>query len=338
MDRVESAKHRFKSLPFECQAIPRGLQSQSPKAMFKIQPKEVPEDFKEVVSTSSQPSYQSSVPLASTTPLEDMHIVRYCREKDCIDDAPKCWLCTLAVPLKMILMNPAFHDGKWFLAVRTYTGVCVLGLGVTSVTVGRKNYWRVDDIDDHIWMPILNPRDWSCLPVVWRSPIHLEIVSGSKVKDIALLQTTTYKKENLLMVSARHAFWTIPKTGLRQLSKFYGVHVPAGATFPELLLCLCEAVLGALSEEEKLKILRMRVPRVDEMKDFLLSEEASDLLTEEDKKELKEEADESEGKKHIQNISYWRPGHLRGRSVKKPRRKRMLQLHRGAKKEMTAQL
>ena len=108
-------------------------------------------------------------------------------------------------------------------------------------------------------------------------------MNARSFKELALM-TSTGRKETLLQVSARHAFWQIPKTGLRHLSRYFGAGVGPTANFPTLLIGCCEAVLGALSPEEQLRLMRLRIPKVDDMKEFFMSEEASDLLTEEDKK------------------------------------------------------
>ena len=291
-DRVEIRKHRYECLHHEDQAIPRGLQGMSPKALFQVQPKQVPQEFREVVTTSPTAPYPSGVPLMSTASWEDLRLIDWCRQHDMLESAPKCWLSVLVVPGRMLLRHKDVESGKWMLALRTYTGTMVYGLHVQDVKKGDVQYWFPKrKIEQHAMLPILEPLEWDCVPIEFKSPLAVQIDAGARTHAGACktLIAATGPQENLLKVSARNAFWKIPKTGLRQLQRYRGTEVAAAADLPTLLLALCADVLGVLSDEEQLRLLRVRMPKVDTMKEFLQSEEAKDLLADDDKKALDEE-------------------------------------------------
>ena len=87
----------------------------------------------------------------------------------------------------------------------------MLGLAVTPIIFGKRIFCGVEEIYKHYWLPIADPMQWSCMPICWRSPTHIEVAFGLKInarpfKELALMASTG-KKDILLQANARHDFW-----------------------------------------------------------------------------------------------------------------------------------
>jgi hypothetical protein len=291
-DKVESVKHRFTSLPYESQALPKGIVSKRPTALFAIQPKSAPANYKAIVSTSSVSGYYSAAPLRSSLPVEDMSLIRWCREHDTLDKAKDSWLGILNVPCRLLLSHPSFEGGRWFIGLRSHVGVTVLGVPVTKVRVYGQEHFVLDEVNKHYWLPVLDPREWKCVPIAFRAPLSMRILCGKWVRGQACFIQATADEDTLLRVSARFAFWDIPRTGLVTLAKEFGALVPAGADLPTLLMALCETILGKLTDEDKLKIIRQRLPKTDTMKEFLMTDDAKECLGKDELQKLQPGKDE----------------------------------------------
>eukprot|EP00971_Amphidinium_carterae_P251819 4999786-Amphidinium_carterae.1 len=87
----------------------------------------------------------------------------------------------------------------------------------------------------------------------------------------------------------------MPRSGLMQLVGERGVASGAHDEFASVLLALCRDVLGDLSADEELDILRCRIPHIDETVDLFHADEFIELLPKEDQKY----AEEQKKRKHV---------------------------------------
>eukprot|EP00971_Amphidinium_carterae_P343659 6483560-Amphidinium_carterae.1 len=100
------------------------------------------------------------------------------------------------------------------------------------------------------------------------------------------------KSESLLVHCARQGFYDMPKTGLLGVAREIGADVNPSEKLPQILIQLCEHVLKKLSDEEKLQIVRLRMPVTSELEQLLLeSSDAQDMLEAKDVKDLQTHAE-----------------------------------------------
>ena len=131
-----------------------------------MQPKDAPLEYKQIVTTSKTAPYQTSAALYTCIPVEDSALLRWCREQDCLSHAAKCWMGILATTSKVMISHPKVYDGKFFVTTPAHLGVCVRGLPVTklSVTTGKLEFYDFAALDQHYYLPVLNPKEWRCAP------------------------------------------------------------------------------------------------------------------------------------------------------------------------------
>ena len=119
-----------------------------------------------------------------------------------------------------------------------------------------------------------------------RSPLSVRVRSGSWATDSLLLVQATSVPQKLAHVAARHAFWKMPKTGLIKLGHFIQAPVDKGSMAALLLSLAAKLLDKELDEDEKLQILRHRLPRPEEFADALQDSAAIELLPQDDQEAL----------------------------------------------------
>ena len=65
-------------------------------------------------------------------------------------------------------------------------------------------------------------------------------------------------------------------------AKQLGIEVDPASSLPQLILTMAEKILGKLSDEEKLQLLRKRLPKQDDVQGLLMAQENLDELLEKD--------------------------------------------------------
>ena len=90
---------------------------------------------------------------------------------------------------------------------------------------------------------------------------------------------------------ARQAFYEMPKSGLLAVAKEFGYEVDVAAGLPQILLQLCSQIHPNMSDEDKLNLVRKRMPGMGDIEQLLLeSEEAKQLLDDKEVTELQKQA------------------------------------------------
>eukprot|EP00971_Amphidinium_carterae_P307001 6101050-Amphidinium_carterae.2 len=291
-DRLTDKVHHFENMPFTGEIVPRGAASHGISGLFHPSPDSVPKDMKQIVSSKSKADWHSPSPMLALNCVEDLALLKWCRQHDCMDRACKSWLSILAVPLKVIVTHPDLEGGKPHLAGKTWAGACTLGLPLREVVHASKTFYVLDAVTSHVWMPIVTLEGWRTQRFAWRSPLHIKLASGSCIEGVGAVMEPIGEPRSLLHTCAEEAFYSIPRQGLGQLATEFGVCVPAGSDFAQLLLALCKHALGELSNELQLALVRKRLPHYSDLQSMLMeSDDAVDLLDEADAKKLKEKTE-----------------------------------------------
>jgi hypothetical protein len=137
-------------------------------------------------------------------------------------------------------------------------------------------------VDDLIVLPIFNINDWECIPVRWRSPLSLHAQTGDQEFSGRICAEQIGPAEDILVVSARHAFWNITKPILFQLQTHRGL----GMRSSSLLIMIVEALVRDIlkldndedSNEIVLEILALRLNKHEPVKEAFKDEKALQLL------------------------------------------------------------
>ena len=232
--------------------------------------------------------YHAPAPLMAGGTTEDMELAKWCKTNGCLDQADQSWLSVLAVPAKILLSHPKVHDGRVFLAGHTFVGSCLQGLPVRAVRVGESTFYALEVMTEFFWLPIVDWRDWTCTTCSWQSPLAVKKATTEWCRETPLLLKRTSKEHDLLQTCAMNAFWEIPKSGLLSIARATGIHVEKDKTLPDVMLCLVEGVLGPQSDSEKLRLLRLRMPRKADLLHLMENASADDILEPDDLKQLRQ--------------------------------------------------
>ena len=279
---VACKKHRFANLDFASTVIPRGVESKSAQSLFRVPAKATPKDYKKVISVKQAADYHSPAPLRGTQSMEDIALTKWCAQQKQRHLVQNLFYSVLLPPCKIILRNKSFEKGAWFLAVRQFTGVSVLALPLAELTHEGMSYFVVDKVRKHFWLPMIEPTAWMCCSFVFKSPLSVKLKQGKWCHRYGCLMEPTCEPTHLLALCARNAFWVVPKTTLVTAAKQLGIEVDPASSLPQLILTMAEKILGKLSDEEKLQLLRKRLPKQDDVQELLMAQENLDELLEKD--------------------------------------------------------
>lgn len=218
-----------------------------------------------------------------------MALLQYLHERDCCEKGANAWLSSLTQSSVGLMIRPTgVHAGSWFVSLGITMGSACLGLPLKELKIKGSTFYTPDELADFSWVIVCDFTSVEAMTFKWTSPLSVRLQCGAWFKDHCLLVAPTCDAELLPRVAAKNAFWKIPKTGIIKLGGFVGARVDHGS-FPELLLAVAAKVLEKdLSDEEKLQILRKRVPQSEDLLESIKNSEAADLLEEQDKAHLLE--------------------------------------------------
>eukprot|EP00971_Amphidinium_carterae_P104666 2072775-Amphidinium_carterae.2 len=290
-DERDGTKHRFSPLPHAGQIIPRALAPLTAGGAFARAKAKVPDTWSKVVSTKAQASWYSPSPLMSLASCEDMAVVSACKAAGQPELASKCWLSILATPYRVIVSKGDFTEA--YLVGKTFAGSAVLALPVTRVHVNQHTVFVLEPVRGIHWISILGVESWKAQGFSWVSPLQLRLLTGKWLEGRLCVMLAKGPAESLVKHCAREGFYDMPKSALSAIAKEVGCDMKAGAHLPEMLLALCSFLLPSLTDEDKLGILRKRMPAMGDLEQLLLdNEEAQELLEEKDLQSLSKRAEE----------------------------------------------
>ena len=156
--------------------------------------------------------------------------------------------------------------------------------------VNSEEFTTVPVLEDIVFLPVDRIEEWRAMTFSWCSPLGARLRSKRWIPGVCALIRPTCEPAPLLQVAARRGFYKIPKQGLLQIGRHVDAPLVRTDLLPKVLLDLCTKVLGPLSDEIQLEILRHRIARRDDATDFLQTEEAKEMLEKDDVKMLEKEA------------------------------------------------
>eukprot|EP00971_Amphidinium_carterae_P181746 3605920-Amphidinium_carterae.3 len=100
------------------------------------------------------------------------------------------------------------------------------------------------------------------------------------LSDKGCLVEPQSEESSIIKVTAQHAFWQIPKAGLIAISKEFKIDMDR--PLHETVLTTVEHVLGPSSDEQKLQLLRKRMPQKTDIEALLADDDLQELLDDSD--------------------------------------------------------
>lgn len=265
--------------------------------MFEPRPSRASCNMKTVMSSRRTPLWHSPKPAHDISNVGDLDMLDEVARNNTWLSATKAWLGMLATSGGLLLQSTSKHRAdEWFLCVGTPGIQGKRGIKVTKHRFENIDYFSLQAIAvaGIQWFHIYQLDDWRAWKVSWCSPAQLSLRSGIRRGIPAtLIALPDGRPDSLLRVSARHAFWELPKTALGQLATYVGCEVDLKQGLHAVLLRLINHALPELDEEAVCGIIEARLSqKFDAAAMEFLKGEGFELLTKEDQKTLKEEMDE----------------------------------------------
>ena len=81
-----------------------------------------------------------------------MMVIGYCIENAVLPYIVDAWMCTLVPCGKLMLRNPGFLDGRWFVGWQTASGSCLLGLPLDEIEVIGNYFYVMGKVDQYYFL------------------------------------------------------------------------------------------------------------------------------------------------------------------------------------------
>jgi hypothetical protein len=264
--KVLDEVHNFKTVDWRGnRAVDRGNQVQAglPKNMFVCSGKHASMPLQQVVNKKAKTSWHSFSPATSVTLHCDLAVEQYCKENNCFDLAPNCWLSYLLPQGKLIRRA---GTKEWALSLGHY--------GNAGLT------WPLEQVTASMWRPatkvtptmvrwavVLDLEHWEGMDVRWRSPMHAHLGGkagrGAKKVVPGICLEAVGKAVPILKLMASGCFCGIPEAGLAKLIKHMGYEMPPSPSLFTKLSTLLTNILHC-SDAALVQLLEMRLDKSQE--------------------------------------------------------------------------
>jgi hypothetical protein len=264
--------------------------------LFKLKPKLLPRSWHNIVNSSGTAPYPTLAPVLAVVIVEERELVNYCRKNLVLHSIEDCWKACLlgGAARKLLISNPAFYGGKWFISLGSGGGKIATGIPMKKASHQGKEYFTPEPMKEFYWMPILDWDDWKCVTFNFKSPLGVKVstlkwLSGSPSLTI-WPDTPTVGAPSLLDTCIFHAFFDMPKTALRRVAKDLGCVYTMDDDAVDLVVIIARFKFPLLSNEAIIAILRHRAVADDEALELLIGagEVATDNLDKDDKEEVEQ--------------------------------------------------
>ena len=225
---------------------------------------------------------------------EDLHLMRWCHQHQCFNDAPSMWRSAFIQHGSVIKFQ---RSAESFLSLGCIATMVALWPLEKKGPLNQSFFAlkRLASIDELAFRPVQSFADWRGVPSKFVSPAHLFALNKCKLPDtlpeLGLLQTG--KELPFLEYAAQHGFWQFKGPRIKKLlQEEWGLEPEAGSTDAELLIqAVCAAKGCDAASAADLLEARACVDEEAEEIALLGSGEVQDAMCEEDKKEISQYLD-----------------------------------------------
>ena len=117
--RIESTKHRFRSLRWRSQVVKKRFKTKSMRNLFEAKPRNCPNEFRKIVSEKRNAPYFTSAPLNQSLSVQDQALIRFCRQHGLLEKGPESWKCIVPGQCRsrILIRSPLVDNNQWFLCL-----------------------------------------------------------------------------------------------------------------------------------------------------------------------------------------------------------------------------
>ena len=280
----------FKEVGWESMSAPRSEHPQAADGLYTPKPKTCPKLYREVMGTAQNPPWHSPSPQMEVQQVIGLHLCLLHEERLNArwGECKFLWLCLLLRGQVLVRSIIGEALSTWHFCLGELAGRgAVAWLVVETPARLYKGYMvkATAAMQDVKWIPTHGIQELEVMSYGWKCPAYAHH-AGSQCPGAVAVPVHVGL---VLEVAARHAFWNLQVTALRQLGALDAISVDLkGKQLFDVLHTLVKAILPDLSELEVLAILRQRVDKTELFEDLVEDEDVEEFLakTPEDKKDL----------------------------------------------------
>lgn len=273
---------------------PSKTKARIPRAFFKSSAKRQSVPCRSLVGKGRTPHPSFSAG-SSRVLAEEMELLHFLHTRGLMARAALSWRSKIMQP-GMLVYNRALKKDKVFMSFGAYSCCACLWPAKRVVTekpnsVATYVLEAIETVDELLWAPVLEFKDWTVLECPPVSPMHFFLKNGRKPITTwpqSFRVQVEDRPQPLLRVAAKRAFWRLPAEFIdRLIADEYALELPPKTTFPRRLLAVIEAVLEC-TPLEATNILEQRCTAADLVEncaEIMESEEVQNMMNKDDLKD-----------------------------------------------------
>jgi hypothetical protein len=281
----------FEEVRWESISAPRGEHAQGADGLYTPKPKNCPKLYRDVMSPAQNPPWHSPSPQMEVQQVLDLQLCLLHEEKLTArwGECKLLWMCLLL--RGPLLVRSRSEDGPlnaWYFCLGELAGRGAVAWPALEVSTGLYKGYMVKasaSMEDVQWIFTHDIKELEVMSYEWRCPAYAHHAGLQCPGAVAV----PVHAGPVLEVAARHAFWNLQVTALRQIGALDSINVDLkGKQLFEVLHCLVRKILPDLPELDVLAILRQRVDKKELFEDLVEDDDVEEFLAEtpEDKKDL----------------------------------------------------
>lgn len=269
--------------------------------------------FERIVSTATTPAWHSPASFSNCAPVSDLQLLDDAIRLGDIALVEKAWLGCLGEASHRMVWGLRFGgvgEWSWYIPLTHMVDSAVIAWPVRLQQMpGHPETTWVDirkDVREPAILSVfdLSPGTLKAASFVWKSPIAQRVAYPRSDLPLAIRAVLTEEPQDIRLVAARRAFWSLTKATIQGLAAHWGIRIGEGADLFGTLFATVQGCLGG-SDGETMRVVSQRLASQEQALTF--SEEMSGIdevmevferpdraSIEQERKKLKEKSSESE--------------------------------------------
>ena len=268
--------HRFREVPYEQAAVPRGEEGALSEEIFCPKVTEAYLPLRKITQPKhgTTNSWFSTSAELSNIVYVDTVLSRYGARKGWALVAREHGWCCLVRPVGLVCLKLKTGNPSWVLSLGDVAGeVALVWPTVATAREGAVSF-AVDFSKQPVRLCILSHADWVALAVRWIPPVEQILRGWSKAEEVArqpqLLLVGEGEPQELLRLAAMRCFWDLPMHQVHWIAAQLEVALDAADGEAEKLFLLLQKILEGMEESAVLDMLAKRCEtRDDQLADLL---------------------------------------------------------------------
>ena len=286
--KLSTEVHRFTPLPWTSEVVDRGLKDLPMDNLFMPQPRSLPQSLKKIVGTKAKTEWTSTAPSMCPCEREDMALAEHCLENNSWETGSLSWLCCLTNGKDICLRHTSWPAGEYVFSLGTVGGTSAVGWPALECPGNfMEKFYKPDMTKNVVAVIITNPEEWEGFCYEWKSPLGVAASNGRwdpQNYGVAKMGVVW----PLLKLAAYHGFWDFKRATLNLFLNHYKIVHDKASPLHDVLMKMVDKWFPDATDEDRLRILRSRVKRRDDVSIFLASPEAQELIDKNDADAIKE--------------------------------------------------